>query len=208
MNETVLHDMQLDLGSYGFAGQMQQDPTPEGGGIWKKWIIPVPDKDMPSRAQLEAFGSDWDTAYTEKATNASSAYVCSGRIDNKMFIDDFGWFNKEFPELINTMRNLPSPHYIEAKASGKSAKQTLVDAGIPAIEVQVNGDKVARARDATPKAEAGMVYCRASLLDKLYNDPEQGILRFPNGVKQDLADTLAQAIQRHFSNVRDVWFGW
>lgn len=45
-----------------------------------------------------------------------------------------------------------------------------------------------------------MCYVRASLLDKLYNDTEQGILAFPNGVKQDIADVLAQAIMRHFPN--------
>jgi phage terminase large subunit-like protein len=209
MGKEVLDQMRVDLGSYGYSGQMQQDPSPAGGGIWKQWIIPVPDNMFPSQRELEAYGTDWDTAYTDKTTNAASAYVTSGRKDNKMYIDGFGWFYKEFPDLINAMKLLPDPHYIEAKASGKSAKQTLVTAGIPALEVQVNGDKMARARDATPKAEAGMVYCRQSLIDKLYNDPEQGILKFPNGLRQDFADTLAQAIQRHFAREqRTVKFGW
>jgi len=199
LDAAALEKMEEDLGSYGFSGQVMQQPSPEGGGIWKKWIIPVPDHEMPERRELRDYGSDWDTAYTEKAGNASSAYIISGVKNNKMFIDNFGFFNLEFPELIEEMVNLPSPHYIEAKASGKSAKQTLTRAGIVAIEVEVNSDKIARARDATPKAQAGMVYCRASLLDRLYNDSEQGILKFPNGHKQDLADTLAQAIQRHFA---------
>ncbi|HXP53155.1 MAG TPA: hypothetical protein VN922_24640 [Bacteroidia bacterium] len=198
LDNDALAKMEEDLGSYGFSGQVMQQPSPEGGGIWKKWIIAIPDHLMPERIELVDYGSDWDTAYTEKAGNASSAYIISGVKNNKMYIDNFGFFNLEFPELIEQMVNLPSPHYIEAKASGKSAKQTLTRAGIVAIEVEVNSDKVARARDATPKAQAGMVYCRASILDKLYNDSEQGILKFPNGRKQDLADTLAQAIQRHF----------
>lgn len=209
MSQETLDEMKIDLGSYNYAGQMLQDPSPAGGGVWQQWIIGVPDKDFPSPSELAGYGSDWDTAYTESLKNAGSAYVTSGRKDGKMFIDSFGWFHKEFPDLINTMRLLPAPHYIEAKASGKSAKQTLTVAGIPAIEVQVNNDKLARARDATPKAEAGMVYCRQSLLNKLYNDPDQGILKFPNAPKQDLADTLAQAIQRHFGKVvRVAAFGW
>lgn len=205
LDEAALSKMQEDLGSYGFAGQVQQNPAPEDGGIWQKWIIPVPDHEMPTIAEMQEYGTDWDTAYTEKPDNASSAYVVSGKKDNKMYIDNIGWFNLEFPEMIKEMFKLPSPHYVEAKASGKSAKQTLVRAGVVAIEVQVNSDKVARARDATPKAEAGMVYCRASILDKLYNDSEQGILKFPNGFKQDLADTLAQAIQRHLGQEVFVW---
>lgn len=209
LDNSALSKMEDDLGSYGFAGQVMQQPSPEDGGIWKKWFIPVPDHLMPTIASLEDYGTDWDTAYTEKAGNASSAYICAGRLDNKMYLDNVGWFNLEFPELIHKMKGLPNPHYIEAKASGKSAKQTLVKAGIPAIEVQVNTDKVARARDATPKAEAGMVYVRESILDKIYNDAEQGILKFPNGIKQDLADVIAQAIQRLLGKVpRDVDFGW
>ncbi len=156
--DQILTDAKIELGSYAYAGQMEQDPAPEGGGVWQKWFIAVPDKDMPLVSQMKGYGTDWDTAYTDKKTNAGSAAVVSGIYDGKMYIDNVQWFHKEFPELINTMKNFPDPHYIEAKASGKSAKQTLITAGIPAIEVQVNSDKLARARDATPKAEAGLVF--------------------------------------------------
>jgi phage terminase large subunit-like protein len=72
--------------------------------------------------------------------------------------------------------------------------------GVPAIEVQVEGgaDKIARARMASPYAEAGMCYIRKSLADRLYNDSRQGILNFPQNADKDLADVLAQAIQRLF----------
>lgn len=202
LDDAAIEKMKSDLGSYGFAGQVQQTPTPEGGGTWKKgWIVPVPDHEMPSPREMRDYGTDWDTAYTKNIKNAASAYIVSGKIGQKMYIDNLGWVYHEFPELIKFMKtDVPSPHYVEKKASGKSACQTLKSEGIPAIEVDVNGDKLARANDATPKAEAGMVYCRASLLDKLLSDHEQGILMFPNGPKQDLADTLAQAIMRHFPN--------
>ena len=95
------------------------------------------------------------------------------------------------------MKTKPSLHYIEAKASGKSAKQTLVQNGIPAIEVPVaGGDKIARANMATPIAESGMCYIRASMADRLYNDSKQGILFFPNGAYADLADVVGQCLQR------------
>lgn len=208
MPESVLLENEIDLGSYGFAGQMQQEPSPEDGEIWKKWFIPIPDHLMPSPSDMDAYGTDWDTAYTKKENNAASAYVVSGKIKEgllhagKMCIDNFGTLHAEFPELIKFMKDeVPAPHYVEAKASGKSAKQTLVREGIPAIEVQVNSDKIARARDATPKAEAGMICVRASILDRLYNDDKQGLLKFPNGVFMDLADTVAQSVARHFPNV-------
>lgn len=196
MPRDVLADMKIDLGSNGYAGQMDQSPVPAGGGIWKRWFVEVPDEQMPDRRLMSRFGTHWDLAYTEKEENSASAYVSGGRINERIYIDDLGWDWLEFPALIEWMKTKQGPHYIEAKASGKSAKQTLTKHGVTAIEVQVfGGDKVARANMATPIAEAGAVYIRKSLLDRLYNDAKQGILLFPKAAHTDLADALAQLLQ-------------
>ncbi len=199
LNMNVLESLKEDLGSYGYSGQIQQSPSPEGGGVWQKWFIPIPDKEMDQIvSSLNSYGTDWDLAYTEKQGNSASAYVSSGERGKNIYIDKAGYAFKEFPDLIRFMSELPAPHYIEGKASGKSAKQTLTKQGINAIEVDVTGgDKIARARMATPTAEAGRVYVRESLLEFLYFDEKQGVLKFPNASHDDLADTLAQAIQRH-----------
>lgn len=191
-----LKQLRTDLGSYGYAGQIQQVPSPEDGGIWQRhWIIPVPDSEFPK--DLERKGTDWDLAYTEKEINSASAYVTAGKIGKAMYIDDLGFTWAEFPKLMEYMKSKHAPHYIEAKASGKSAKQTLTNQGIPAIEVNVKGgDKVARAQMATPYAESGLVYCRQSVLNRLLDDSKQGILVFPNGEHDDLQDALVQAINR------------
>lgn len=199
------------LGSYGYSGQYGQRPAPKGGVIWQKWFIELEDDIFPSLDDMQDVGNDWDLAYTEEDKNAASAYMRSGKIENKMYIDAFDFAYKEFPDLINWMKLQYPVHYIEAKASGKSAKQTLTKSGVPAIEVQViGGDKVARARMATPFAESGMVYIRKSIANRLYNEVDQGILNFPNSKKKDVADILAQAIQRHFSNTIYSWSdsGW
>lgn len=204
-----LAEQKIDLGSYGFAGQIQQRPAPEDGGIWKKWIIPIPDSKFPLRSELLDYGTDWDLAYTEQEKNSASAYVTAGKKESYMYIDDIGFDWLEFPDLIAYMKVRSAPHYIEAKASGKSAKQTLTKSGIPAIEIKVEGgDKVARAKMATPYAEAGMVFIRQSLVDKLYNDSKQGILQFPNAAHNDLQDALVQAINRLIINIVEYSFGW
>lgn len=196
----AMTDMLTDLGSYGFAAQIEQEPAPSKGQIWRKeWFIIVPDHAFPDINEGMAVGTDWDLAYTKDDENAASAYVTSFKYRNRIYLDDLNWAWKEFPELIKWMRTKHPTHYIEAKASGKSARQTLARAGIAAAEVPVKGgsDKVARARMATPVAEAGLVCVRESLADRLFNDPQQGILKFPNGKFKDLADALAQCLQRH-----------
>lgn len=197
LSAQVLSDMKTDLGSYNYAGQVGQSPAPEGGEVWQKWIIPIDDAKFPERKLMNQYGTDWDLAYTDDEDNAANAYVTAGKIGEYIYIDDIDWRWMEFPQLIAWMRTKPSPHYIEAKASGKSAKQTLTSNGIPAIEIKVaSGDKVARARSVTPTAEAGMVFIRKSLIDKLYHDEKQGILQFPKSKYKDLADALAQCITR------------
>lgn len=197
----VLSDSLIDLGTYGYAGQIDQAPAPPGGVIWQKWFIEIPDEDFPEARWGTDHGTDWDLAYTKDDENAASAYFTTFKYKKRIYIDDFDFAWKEFPELIKWMKRQVAPHYIEAKASGKSAKQTLSQQDVIAIEVPVKGgaDKKARARMATPIAEAGMVCIRKSLADRLYNDMKQGILQFPKGPFADVADALAQALQRHSS---------
>lgn len=194
----ALKDLRIELGSDGYAGQIDQNPVPVGGLIWQKWFLEVPDINFPDKKYFTEYGTDWDLAYTKDDVNAASAYVTGGKIGTDIYIDDIGWDWLEFPELVAWMKTKHAPHYIEAKASGKSAKQSLVRLGINAIEVKVEGgqDKISRAKMATPPAEAGRVFIRQSLADKLYNDHQQGILFFPRGKYKDLADALAQFILR------------
>jgi len=203
LTDVDLAELKINLGSYGYAGQIMQIPTPEGGGIWQKWIIPIDDNQIPK--ELQEHGTDWDLAYTEKETNSASAYITAGKYESKMYITDLGFDWLEFPKLMPYMKSKTQPHYIEGKASGKSAKQVLTNQGIPAIEVQVSGgDKIARAQMATPYAESGMVYCKKSIWDKLHSDSKQGILMFPNGEHDDLQDALVQSINRLLG--KKSWF--
>lgn len=194
LDRDALKELKDNLGSYGYAGQIMQTPAPEEGGIWKKWIKPIKTQDIPKN--LQKIGTDWDLAYTKDEKNSASAFVTAGLNGLDMYITDLGYDYLEFPELIKFMKQQIEPHYIEAKAAGKSAKQTLKQSGITAVEVAVEGgDKIGRTNLATPKAEAGFIYCDSKLLNTLYNDAKQGILSFPN-TGTDLNDALVQAINR------------
>jgi predicted phage terminase large subunit-like protein len=193
----VLAEMKVDLGSAGYAGQVAQRPAPEGGTVWQsQWFIQVPDEMFPDINKASLVANDWDLAYSKEEINSASAYFTSGVVGENIFVFDFGWKWNEFPEQIKWMKEIGWPHYIENKGPGKSAKQTLKKGGVVAIEVKVNRDKIARAKDAAPTAEAGHVYIKKSMADRLFNDQKQGILFFPNGEHNDLADALSQMLVR------------
>jgi predicted phage terminase large subunit-like protein len=196
LGKKALAEKRIDLGSAGFAGQIGQRPAPEGGTIWQKWFIEVPDDMFPDIEHTQEVQNDWDLAYTKDEKNSASAYVTSGIMARNIYIFDLNWQWNEFPEQIKWMKEIDWPHYIENKGPGKSARPTLKKNGVTAIEVNVNRDKIARAKDATPTAEAGQIYIKKSIADRLYNDPQQGILFFPNGQHSDLADALSQMIVR------------
>lgn len=192
----VLEEQLADLGASNYAGQFSQKPAPAKGAIWQRWFIEIEDKVFPKRHMFKQFGNDWDTAFTDKEENAASAYVTTGKINNDIYIDDFNFDWLEFPELLRLMERMEGMHYIENKASGKDLKTMLSRNGINAVLIDVPGDKEARAKMATPPAEAGRVFIRKSLADRLYNDAKQGILKFPRGKYKDVADALAQALIR------------
>ena len=196
-DERLLASIKGQAGSRFWSALYQQRPVMQSGDIWKdSWFKEISAADLPP---LRADGTDWDTAYTEDEDNAASAFIRSAVDDQgNMYVLDLGFEWLEFPQMIELMKKQKAPHYIERKASGKSAKQTLVNNGIAAIETDVSGDKEQRTILATPFVERGNVFIVRGLKDKLLNDPRQGILAFPKGPFRDLNDAFVQAVNRHF----------
>lgn len=195
MSRPVLDSLKISLGEYNYAGQMLQEPAPLEGGIVKaEYFKTFKATDLPPLINV---GTDWDLAFTAKTQNSASAYVTAGIYEGKAYVIDIGFKNLEFPELINYMKLRRAPHYIEAKASGKSAVQTLVNMGVPASESKkANADKVASMMAVTPFVEAGRVVVREDLLQTLLYIKDQGLLLFPNNAHDDLADAFSQSIAR------------
>jgi len=201
LSRDTLARMKKELGTYGYAGQVLQSPIPLEGALWQKeWFKIIPREQIPP---LSFLGTDYDLAYTKNDRNSASAYITAGsnkRAGNAaadMYIVAAGAVHLEFPQLIAKMKTLQEPAYVEGMASGKSAVQTLKAQGIPAKEVGIEGgDKIARATLASPYAEAGRIYISQDIAEFILNDPDQGLLRFPNGTKDDLNDALVQAINR------------
>lgn len=192
----------IELGSYSYAGQMQQRPAPEGGGIIKKeWFYIV--QDPPARVPGRVFHFQLDTAYTEDTANdptATMAYYVEG---NYLYIVNVQSVWKEFPELCRWLPVFARENFytnqslihVEPKASGKSLVQTIrVDTNLNIVESRPpKEDKVTRLYQVSPKIEAGRVRLHAGG----WNDSFlQQITTFPNAAHDDEVDDLIAIIER------------
>jgi predicted phage terminase large subunit-like protein len=212
-----------DLGAYGYAGQYQQRPAPEEGGIIKKpWFQWWKDTTPP---QIEFILMSWDTALTAKDMSAYSACTTWGIFFDEHYIENLillsMWRDRlEYPELREITKRLyfdyrdtgkeRNPLFkgrpvdmclIEAKASGDPLIQDLAAAGIRAIPFVPNkyGDKIQRVRLITPLIEGARVWLPAKPpnYDRLLPFADtflESVATFPNSESRDLVDTMTQAL--------------
>jgi predicted phage terminase large subunit-like protein len=203
--EAQVAELEKTLGSYGAAGQLQQKPSPRGGGIisieWFNYWTSMPALDFRfitvDTAQKTATHNDW------------SVLQCWGRstVGKAIKIDQIRgkW---EAPELLVQSRAFWLKHlndqrpayqaatlrgmYVEDKVSGTGLIQTLRREGIAVMAVQRNKDKISRAYDAAPFIESGNV-CLPQDAPWL-SDFLAEIASFPSGVHDDQIDPMFDAI--------------
>lgn len=221
INDKDIERIKAELGSYNYAGQYQQRPSPEAGGIIKKSWFKWWKMDKPPR--IHYIIQSWDTALTAKETSSYSACSTWG-----LFHDDRGiekmillsaWRGHvSYPDLLKRAMRLRhnwsdtgeiplesrmSPHYIviEAKASGHSLVSDFTAKGIPVhgFDPKPYGDKVQRAHRVTPYIEAGLVLVASKPPDYVFLRKEHEMLvdncaLFPKGDSTDIVDTMTQAI--------------
>lgn len=165
--EEKVRQLEIDLGPYGTAGQLQQRPAPEGGGqfqrAWFKFVEAVPINARRVRA--------WDTAATEENAQGQGDYTVGVRMSEKggayyleqvirvkagpAGVDALMKAQAQIDGKRCAIRELREPG-----ASGKStiAAHTVMLAGYDYAEHRVSSDKVSEARPFRAQCEAGNVY--------------------------------------------------
>lgn len=206
--QKALDTLKHGMGEYASAGQLQQRPSPKGGGIlkskwWRKWetlVNPIP--------KFIYVLQSWDTAYSEKKTASYSACTTWGIFAyggsyHAMIMHRYrerlaySSLRKHARELYNEYK--PDAVLIEKKASGQSLIQELQQSGIPAIPYSPDRDKVARAHAVSPLFEAGFVWYPDR---KWAEEVIQHCAIFPAGDGADIVDTVTQALIR----LRKMWY--
>ena len=203
-SKKILNDYKSALGTYGYAGQLQQTPTPlDSGMIHKDWF-----KIDRYRVEEAVVNFVIDPAYTANEKNDPSALLAYTYKDNKWQIVDCVNVYKEFPDLVKYIQHWVQKNgytnrsriFVEPKASGKSIVQTLVrETGLNVKEDKPpTKDKVARVSDISASLESG----RVSLLNGDWNRKflEQ-LVKFPAAKHDDMVDCLVMAVNK------EIWTG-
>ena len=208
------------LGTYGTAGQLQQRPSPAGGGILKTehFRLWPASKPMPD---LFFIVQSYDTAFTEKTSGDPTGCCVWGVFEyekkrnvilldcwnehlgypelKKRVLDD--WQARYGGEKDNVLKPSRKPDIIliEAKGSGQSLLQDLRLSNIPAVPYNPGkADKVTRAHIASPLLEAGVFWVLES--NKNRGKPRTWVDQFfsqleyfPAGEHDEMVDCFTQA---------------
>lgn len=186
-----------------YSGQYAQEPTVEGGNLFKPGLMPRYD-DLPKLAWRALYA---DTAQKTKERNDYTVFEHWGAgVDGKAYLIEVVRGRFEAPELEKTAvalwgrcKDMDPDRYghlrkmaIEDKVSGTGLIQSLTRKAIPVIAVQRDKDKYTRALDVVPAAAAGLVVLPKSA--PWLKDFESELAAFPDGGFDDQVDPFIDAV--------------
>lgn len=191
-NPKAISELKGELGSaYLIAGQLQQRPAPEEGGMFRKSWFQWWKKTEPPR--VFQIIQSWDTAFKKEDKRKLNQKISYSACTTwGLFDDDFGitnlillnlWRDRvEFPELrsiaqklcedyrnngsvniVSDGKHVPDMILIESKATGDPLGQELRRAGIQTtmFDPSPYGDKIRRASLITHIVQAGRIWVPA-----------------------------------------------
>lgn len=199
----------VDLGSYAYSGQYDQDPIPTDGNLLKaSWFRRFTLTELEEKARRAGKSLIWnfvlDGAFTEDEQNDASALMAYCEFEGCIYIRAVQSVRKELPELIAFIKEFCKANgygpgsriWIEPKASGMPAAQSLKRnvKHNAILDKAPTVDKVARVKGISAFVEAGRAYLLedAQWLESFLNQ----ITGFPHMKHDDEVDCLVIAVNR------------
>jgi len=206
MSRSVLAEMEVDLGQYGYAGQVGQHPTPPGGGMFKVDHFQVVDSASAVVGKVENTVRYWDKAGTAEGGTYTVGVKMSKIVSskgNKYLIHDVKrgqWASNEREDIIKETAEADGRGvYVWAEQEPGSGGKDSINATIQNLDgfvVKADlpvGNKVYRADPYSVQVNNGNVY----LLRADWNGPfkdEHGF--FPFSTYKDQVDASAGAYSK------------
>jgi predicted phage terminase large subunit-like protein len=198
MSWDVLAELEADLGQYGFAGQIGQNPAPAGGGMFKIENFHMTSEQFAKKDYVKSVRY-WDKAGTAKGKGAYTVGVLISRMKNGMFlVDDVKrgrWASEEREKIIKQTAEADGAEVwvvVEQEpGSGglESAQGTIKNlAGSLVEKDRPTGDKEQRADPLSVQVNNGNVMLRVAEWNVLYKEE---FSLFPNSTYKDQVDATS-----------------
>ncbi len=166
----VLEELETDLGQYGFAGQIGQNPTPAGGGMFKVDFFQMVSEVFHKKDYIRTVRY-WDkSASTTKRSPYTVGVKMSRMRDGSFLIEDVKrgrWGTDERERVIKATAIADGDDVVviveqEPGSAGKdSADATVTNlAGFSVVKDRVTGDKITRADPYSVQVNNGNVKMR------------------------------------------------
>ena len=183
------------MGSYAWAGQMQQRPAPRDGGMFERDWFEIVEAAPASRRKVRR----WDLAGTEGAGDFTVGLLMSEH-NGTYYIEDIVRDQKSPAGVERMMLNTASQDGRAVKiripqdpgAAGKStaAHQIKLLAGYDVRAELESGSKEVRANPVSAQAEAGNIKLVRAPWNEAFLDE---VCMFPNGKNDDQVDAMSGA---------------
>lgn len=194
-DEKKVKQLELDLGAYGTAGQLQQQPSPEGGGLFKReWFKFLSLSDLKDDPIVRS-ARGWDTAATEGGGDWTRGVHIGETRSGKFVVmtpvgGQLGPAGVDALMVATATMDGRTVVQREEKEGGSSGK-TVIEARVKSLKgfdyrgVTVSGSKVVRAKPFRSQVEGGNVYLLRGVWNAEY---VQELCDFPTGSHDDYVD--------------------
>lgn len=188
----------VDLGSYAYAGQYQQRPSPLGGGVIKSewWRFYSEDP-----GELEYYLQSWDMSFKETKDGSYVVGQVWGKRGSRFYLLDQIRSRCDFVKakfMVKAMTDKwpqTAAKLVEDKANGPAIISSLAE-NIPGIiPINPKGSKEARLHAVSPYIEAGNVFLPSKELNPWVDAYILEFDHFPNGLYDDQIDATSQALK-------------
>jgi predicted phage terminase large subunit-like protein len=207
-DEKSVKQLERSLGPYGAAGQLQQLPAPEGGGLFKRSWFKIVDEVPVVGHRIRG----WDTASTADGGDYTvGVRICHDGETGKFYIDSVArgqWGPNEADQEMRTTavsdgRSTSQREQQEPGSAGKHviAKRARDLAGYDYGPSPTTGDKVTRAKPYRAQVEAGNVCLKRGDWNEAFLSEHEV---FPNGKYDDQVDAASTAFNELVIGPRPV----
>lgn len=198
----VLKDLEADLGQYGYAGQIGQNPVPPGGGMFKVERFSVI-TEMPSRAHIVKTVRYWDKAGTQDGGAFTAGVKMSLLQSGKWVVEDIKrgrWGTDERENIMRYTAEADGKHVIiwieqEPGSSGKEGAESTIRnlGGFVAFAERPTGDKAFRADPVSVQVNNGNILLLAGSWHRAFIEE---LRFFPFSSFKDQTDAFSGAFSK------------